>query len=86
MFRCPDLGSDRRLVMSWLVPVAKSPEPRKRAVPVREGVGYVSGARVVAWREYLWNTGELSRIWFLETSDLDHRMIEIVEIEKPPGE
>ncbi|MCV3273222.1 hypothetical protein [Roseobacter sinensis] len=65
--------------------MANSPQTWKRAVPVREGVGYVDGARVIAWREYRWNTGEISRIWFLDATDLDHRMIDIVEIATHPG-
>lgn len=51
----------------------KSKPIRLRAKPFQEGVIFTKGEAVVVWKDYTWNTGEISRYWtpgFEADSDL----------------
>lgn len=41
-----------------------------RAYPIREGVIVMNGKEEIAWQDHLWNTGEVTRSWFLKPETL----------------
>lgn len=56
------------------------PPPRLTAQPIAEGYFYTSTGRKLAWREFRWNTGKKSKMWFVDPEDVEEDQIEIREL------
>lgn len=51
--------------------------PRLTAQPVAEGVQKNTDPEVILWRDYLWNNGRTTRMWFVDPEDIEEAAIEI---------
>jgi hypothetical protein len=49
---------------------------RLSAQPIREGVLVSSDRSKTVWREYLWNNGRVSRMWFVDPGEVDELAVE----------
>lgn len=50
--------------------------PRLRARPIAEGVLRFLSYEQVIWREYLWNNGQVARMWFVDPGEVDELAVE----------
>jgi len=53
---------------------------RLSAQPIREGVLENSGHIELVWRDYLWNNGHVSRMWYVDPEAATEDQIEIREL------
>lgn len=51
--------------------------PRLTAQPVAEGTLKHTDPEVILWRDYLWNNGRTTRMWFVKPDDIDEAVVEI---------
>ena len=49
---------------------------RLSAQPIREGVLVSSDRSKIVWREYLWNNGQVARMWFIDPDEVDDLDVE----------
>lgn len=56
------------------------PPPRLIAQPIAEGYLITSAEMKLVWREYRWNTGKTSKMWFVDSEEVDQDQIEIREL------
>lgn len=47
------------------IPKSGNDNVRKYAYPIREGLYKMNGREEIAWLDYLWNTGDVTRAWFV---------------------
>lgn len=57
------------------------PPPRLTAQPIAEGYLCTSTGRKLVWREFRWNTGKTSKMWFVDPEEVAENQIEIRRIE-----
>lgn len=57
------------------------PPPRLTAQPIAEGYLMTSAGTKLVWREFRWNTGKTSKMWFVDLEDVDDGPIEIHSME-----
>lgn len=50
---------------------------RLKAQPIAEGYLQTSSEPKLVWREFRWNTGKISKMWFVDPDDIDEDQIEI---------
>lgn len=59
---------------------------RLTAQPVAEGILYNGSFEVILWRDYRWNSGQISRKWFVDPANLDEAKIIIRPLGAASGE
>lgn len=57
------------------------PPPRLTAQPIAEGYMATSAGMKLIWREFVWNTGKTSKMWFVDPEDVEEDQIEIRRME-----
>ncbi|MEP3776280.1 MAG: hypothetical protein ABJM43_21795 [Paracoccaceae bacterium] len=57
--------------------------PRLRARPIAEGTLRNANGEQVAWRDFLWNTGRVSRMWFVDPDSVTEDEIEVRPLDNP---
>jgi len=57
------------------------PPLRLTAQPIAEGFIQTSSGPNLIWREFRWNTGKVSKMWFVDPEDIDEEQIEIRRID-----
>lgn len=56
---------------------------RLRARPIAEGILRNATGEQVAWRDFLWNTGRVSRMWFVDPDSVNAAEIEVRPLDNP---
>lgn len=56
------------------------PKIRFVARPIAEGITESSTGHKLIWREFRWNTGRTSKMWFVDPEDVTDERIEIREL------
>lgn len=51
--------------------------PRLTAQPMAEGFTSRSEQEIIVWRDFRWNTGKMSRMWFIDPNSVDEAEVEI---------
>ncbi len=57
--------------------------PRLRARPIAEGILRNATSEQVAWRDFLWNTGRVARMWFVDPDSVTDGEIEVRPLDNP---
>ena len=55
------------------------PLSRLVAKPIAEGFMQTSTGLKLAWREFRWNTGKTSKMWFVDSENVGEGQIEVRE-------
>lgn len=50
------------------------------AKPIAEGFVPTASGEVLIWREYRWNTGKTSKMWFFDLEAVNEGLIEIRQL------
>ncbi len=58
------------------------PPPRLAAQPIAEGFLQTSSGSKLVWREFQWNTGKTSKMWFVDPEAVDEDQIEIRQLDR----
>lgn len=53
------------------------PPPRLTAQPIAEGLIQTSSGSKLVWREFRWNTGKRSKMWFVDPEKVSEEQVEI---------
>ena len=53
------------------------PPPRLAAQPIAEGFLQTSSGSKLVWREFQWNTGKTSKMWFVDPDVVNEDEMEI---------
>ncbi len=52
------------------------------AQPIAEGYLETSADKKLVWREFRWNTGKTSKMWFVDPKDIDEGQVEVCSLKQ----
>ena len=57
------------------------PPPRLTAQPIAEGRIQTSTDTRLIWRDFRWNTGKVSRMWFIDPDGANETEVEVLALD-----